>query len=332
MKQKADNLPKIQHYVPQFILRNFCFKNEHLYVFDKKTENVFPTHTKNVAAENGFYNFQIEDSEFTIDPNFTDLETNAAGVFEKIIKQESLSNITKDEKLELSIFVSAQFTRTKHLRIIAEQLSNTLVLQIEKMGINPKNVIGLNANKEEEFIKDVILFTADSVLENAPVFNSREWVLFKSTEVENYYISDNPITLHNTINQKMKGNLGLAVKGIEVYFPISPKLSIGIFDRANTETVRENYRVIKNMDEEKRKGYRIDDKTIQAIQDLIQGLEYGVAVQAKNEEVLFQNSLQVVFSTRFIYSINQDFSLVKELLKNNPEYKEPPQIYGNRIN
>jgi len=61
-------LPKIQHYVPQFILKNFCLnENNQIYVFDKKTEKVFTTNIENVAAENGFYNFKRGDFIISIE-------------------------------------------------------------------------------------------------------------------------------------------------------------------------------------------------------------------------------------------------------------------------
>jgi Protein of unknown function (DUF4238) len=49
------NPVKNQHYVPQFYLREFAESNEQLYVYDKRTDKIFPTHVKNVAHESYFY-------------------------------------------------------------------------------------------------------------------------------------------------------------------------------------------------------------------------------------------------------------------------------------
>jgi len=48
--------PKKQHYVPQFILRNFAYgKSKKIWVFDKRNGKSFSSSVKNSACENYFY-------------------------------------------------------------------------------------------------------------------------------------------------------------------------------------------------------------------------------------------------------------------------------------
>jgi len=62
-------MPKLQHYVPQFILRNFTTgKGNQIFVFDKQEEVAFKTNIRNIASESGFYNFDINGYQFTIEP------------------------------------------------------------------------------------------------------------------------------------------------------------------------------------------------------------------------------------------------------------------------
>lgn len=57
MKVVTSNTPKKQHYVPQFLLRNFAIDNtEKLFTFDKQQNKVFSTTVRDSASENGFYN------------------------------------------------------------------------------------------------------------------------------------------------------------------------------------------------------------------------------------------------------------------------------------
>jgi hypothetical protein len=52
-------MAKIQHYVPQFLLRNFGNgKKDQVWVYDKIDGRSFPTNAKNVASESRFYDFQ----------------------------------------------------------------------------------------------------------------------------------------------------------------------------------------------------------------------------------------------------------------------------------
>src|SRR5207249_1516181 len=47
---------KTQHYVPQFLLKNFAVaEREQIHVFDKREERAFRAHVRRVAAENGLY-------------------------------------------------------------------------------------------------------------------------------------------------------------------------------------------------------------------------------------------------------------------------------------
>ena len=48
--------PKIQHYVPQFLLRRFVDAEGKLHVFDKRESKQFhTTNVRNVAAEKALY-------------------------------------------------------------------------------------------------------------------------------------------------------------------------------------------------------------------------------------------------------------------------------------
>ncbi|MDB5789306.1 DUF4238 domain-containing protein [Caballeronia mineralivorans] len=55
-----NGIAKVQHYVPQFLLRNFgTGKKDQLHVFNKATDKTFLTNARNVAAESRFYDFPV---------------------------------------------------------------------------------------------------------------------------------------------------------------------------------------------------------------------------------------------------------------------------------
>lgn len=321
-------LPIIQHYVPQFILRNFCQNGaEKLFVFDKETEKIFSANIKKVAAENGFYNYKDGNSVFSVEQDLSNLESSASSVFKKIISANSLSKITKNEKITLSIFVATQFLRTKQNRISLKQIDNLIIDHIKKRGGDPKNVKGFLAFEDDEEINKFAIMSLWQYVESLwTFFYERRWVLFESTEFLNYYISDNPVTLHNKEKKGIEGNLGIRSEGIEIYFPITPKLSIGIYDEFNQKIIKESYKLIKK---EKLINKEISKKSKtrnKLIKDMIRGLETGSVVKSLKENVDFQNSLQVASSSRFIYSIDDKFDLVQKLIKTYPDLKNPPTI------
>lgn len=54
---KNHNHPRLQHFVPQFLLRNFVDEQGPLHVFDKATSRVFTASTRGIAVEAGLYDF-----------------------------------------------------------------------------------------------------------------------------------------------------------------------------------------------------------------------------------------------------------------------------------
>ena len=93
---RPNEIAKIQHYVPQFLLKNFTIgKKLQVWVFDKQTGKIFKSHVKNVASENGFYNFTIKGNEYTIEPSLSDVETHASKIVKGIIRNKRIGGIIK---------------------------------------------------------------------------------------------------------------------------------------------------------------------------------------------------------------------------------------------
>lgn len=60
-------------------------------------------------------------------------------------------------------------------------------------------------------------------------FSNKAWVLLETERSRPFIIGDNPLTLHNSIDMGPRGNLGLAVVGIEIYFPLSPARALAMW-------------------------------------------------------------------------------------------------------
>jgi len=319
-------LPKVQHYVPQFILRNFCLnENEQIYAFDKKTEKIYQTNIKNVAAESGFYNFKRDEVSFSAENNLGNLETTTAKLISKINAEESLAHITKSERMVLSIFIAAQIARVKQQRIKLKKLNDNILMILEKMGVDPNKVDGFSPSSEDEIKELTILTLKESIISFTPYILNKAWMLFRAPDTIDHLISDNPVTLQNQNDFSPYGNLGLAVKGIEIYFPISRKLSLGIFAKDIEESLRDGYKKYKLLKFFGLARYvPIPKEITERLENIMLGFKSGNAIQSKEENVVNKNSLQIMQSSRFIYSSKDDFSLVQQILREHPEYKEPP--------
>jgi hypothetical protein len=56
---------------------------------------------------------------------------------------------------------------------------------------------------------------------------------------DDVYISDNPVVMHNPRTFGPYGNIGIAVPGIEIYFPLSPEVVLAYFCPSSMKHVEE---------------------------------------------------------------------------------------------
>ncbi|MHB8070230.1 MAG: DUF4238 domain-containing protein [Desulfobaccales bacterium] len=326
---KINNIAKIQHYVPQFLLKQFSFgKNSQVWVFDKKTGGKFKSHIKNVASENGFYNFQFEEGEYTIEPSLSEIETHASKIIKDIVRKNSIADLSDEDRLFLSHFFALQFVRTKQFRQLFKDLSEIIK--------NTFDTRGEDISKIKDYIElddnTVKLHGIRSLLrsgEYAPYFLDKSWILFRTTKSQPLYISDNPVTLQNMIDHGPYGNIGLAVKGIEIYFPLSDTLSLGMFCSSHEREFRKTYDKYKMLMgiNPSLASQLIKDSLF--ITQLMEGFEKRNTVPYRVESVINHNSLQVYYASRFIFSGKGDFSLAEEMIRENPKIKDGPKIIAS---
>jgi hypothetical protein len=99
----------VQHYVPQFLLRNFGNgKKDQVWVYDKTSDRVFPTNTRNVAGESHFYDFEFQGEQLSIESWLSGLEGQAKSVVRKILDADSVAGLALEEKQLLAAFLSVQ--------------------------------------------------------------------------------------------------------------------------------------------------------------------------------------------------------------------------------
>jgi site-specific recombinase XerD len=105
--------PTHQHYVAQFVLRNFASgRSRQIYVFDKATGKSFRTAARNVASVSGFYDFEISGASYSLDPFFQKLEDRAKEVLTKILQRRSIRDLEVDERATVAVFSTVQMLRT----------------------------------------------------------------------------------------------------------------------------------------------------------------------------------------------------------------------------
>ncbi len=111
--------PIKHHYIPQFILRNFCFDNKnHLYFQDKNTGHVSVRETRDVFMSRNLYRDEINSPD---DPTKLELDfSKYEGEISKLIKNKFISqnsiSLTKEENDSLLLFLAIMGIRSERVQ------------------------------------------------------------------------------------------------------------------------------------------------------------------------------------------------------------------------
>jgi hypothetical protein len=148
------------------------------------------------------------------------------------------------------------------------------------------------------------------ITELTAAFRTKDTVLLQSTDAKSaLWISDNPVTLHNTFPY---GRVGAAAPGIEMYLPISEMRCLALYCPSIGEQIRESL-------DPKHPRPRLSEPIYR---DLLQGIDQGSPVPIAANFISFLNELQIRQSSRFLYSAGSDFTLAERVLRAHPSMGE----------
>lgn len=308
-----------QHYVPRCLLRPFASnKSEQIHVLDKSDGREFVTSIGNIAAEIGFNDFVVEGQRKSIETFLSRMESDVATLLQAVVAKESINWLTRENRIVVSLFAAIQQLRVKCAREEMQNLHRTLREWIVERGHNPNSVEGFEELNDEEMRAAGVGLVIDAK-DFAKYYFHKQWVLMKSPPGQSLYISDNPITMHNLVERPGRGNLGLNVEGIEIYLPIAPALSLCFFCERTSQRVRAALHTAHWL-----RGFTgrlsVD---IAPLEELDRAFRTGEPLKLLPANVEHQNSLQVIDSSRFVFSHDGNFSMANEMLADHQSLKMP---------
>lgn len=300
--------PKKQHYVPQFLLRNFSKGRKSkakVWVLDKQNGRTYQSSVRNVGHENFFYEYHGEAGDLELEGLMQRIDSIGAGIISEITENERLPDSSEDY-VWLTYFVATQMMRTPMTRNDAE---NYRQLIIKKWGENVRahpddpKTIG-EYGPEDAKASSLKIFTI--VPEFAKLLQAKAWSLCEAPPTMPYIISDNPVVRHNMIDRGLRGNLGLRNEGIELYMPLSQKLAIhAICPKLATAALL----------------------TPELAAHYSRALREGTPMLLKPQNAEFVNSLQVIWAERFVWAKEREhLEMPIDMLRTNPELKDGPGI------
>ena len=222
-----------------------------------------------------------------------------------------------EDIVELSFFIALQHTRTTETRIVVEQfaqqfgkhLADTMIDNIDKVEQDEELKEKLGEDSFKEYIESVksgkfgkdsfsvsvnekytkmqhlrMMFDIAEGIEN--IIKYYKWILCINNSEIPFFTCDNPVVKKANLNNPFYSN-GFNSKGIEVYYPISPKYAICIIEPSYL----------------KEKAPDLLDRTIWNF---------------SKENVIHYNDLIVKNATSQIYSNKNEFTWVEKRLSDTP--------------
>lgn len=317
-------IPKLHHYVPRFLLRRFgTGKKDHVHVFDKHKGAVFKRAANKLAAENGLYDFEFQGYSLTIEPSLADLESRAATHIRNIVDERQLHPMDPVERGELARFFAVQLVRTRAYLETMRHLGSSMGAWLKKQGapddfFAPDQAIGTGENAERASLARMIY---NAPKDFAPAIVRKDWVLLETDHKHPYLIGDNPLAMHNMIDHSPRGNLGLMVEGIEIYFPLAPDLALGMWCPSHREKLLEGIQRLDRLADKNPNASSRFASTWNSALDIVEAIQTGKPLRFLSENVEHFNSLQVVSAERFMFSSNGDFKLVEDMIRADPDLR-----------
>ena len=160
-----------------------------------------------------------------------------------------------------------------------------------------------------------------------PAIVGKDWVLLQTDRKHPYLIGDNPLTMHNMVDHSPRGNLGLMVEGIEIYFPLAPELALGMWCPSHREKLHEGIQRLDRLADNNPNAAGRFASTWSNALDIVEAIQTGTPLRSLPENVEHFNSLQVSSAERFVFSSNGDFRLVENMIRTNPELRHGRRLH-----
>jgi Protein of unknown function (DUF4238) len=305
-----------QHYVPDFLLKNFRDSDGKIFRFDKQTDEILKRPTSKSSSEKGFYEFNISGKSISFEKHFEKIETAAAPAIRQIIESRNSKTINSDQKYKLAEFITVQSFRTEAFQrgidrnISRENFCKLLDMAWENRGLIVNNIM------------------------------RRDFVLLENSTDQPFYIGDQPITFQHSENPKSENSLGFGVPGVEAYLPLTPNLALYLVCETTSRELVKGYLNAKQMHQniltstlsggsyifDNQMGLKLSQRIMKTAGPIYEAIKFGTPLNSVPENVENFNYLQVSWASSFVYSCKGDFEFAQRMLFETPNFRKFPKV------
>jgi hypothetical protein len=307
-----------QHWMPKFLLKNFVDKDGRVFRFNVADDTVTKPPPKLAASSPNFNELLVNGDPKSFEDEFERLETAAAPVIATIIKNRSLAEIEPLHRAALARFIAAQTFRTEAYRL---------------------GLAGLGRRHDVGAVTALHLADLDPL---AGLIAQRRWALMVTTDEAPFYLGDNPVVLQRTEDPGRPGEIGLDMKGIEAFMPLSPHCALYMPCPATGSDIVNGFWsalqiVLADLATADGRSSAFDGalpfarNLLGNAGPLYRALVLGEPLVADPANVENLNYLQCAWSSSGIYSNRKDFMFALRVFCENPSYREPMPVSIRQI-
>lgn len=243
--------PIRQHYVPKLYLKRFAIKNNkkyEIYAYDKSKQKLFKTKIENVALENNFYTDENLSDKYYLEKYFgKKIEPNMEIFIRKLIKIYSSYNVLNNDylmsdelKIDFSYIIIFQLLRGKHTFEYGFKLAPVIVKEKAKLINERFGGVQLSMSgyfmeevNQRGLVKNVLieqLFNNDRMEFLTEIIFNKKWTIYVYSK-DSLLTCDEPVIVRNSKTNRTKlFNVGLIKNHTEVYYAITPRILIYLYD------------------------------------------------------------------------------------------------------
>ncbi|MCZ0939542.1 MAG: DUF4238 domain-containing protein [Caldilineaceae bacterium] len=236
---------KNQHYVPEFYLKRFSPDKEKrtIGIWNlRRRQKIIGASLRDQCSLDYFYG-----KDLILEESFEDLERLASGLLKRIDKAGALPEPCSNSHALLLIHLATQWARTKYMADAVQDMEESFLNYLSE----------LDEQEAKRFRDDIRRHLDNPVhlsililMEIFPLLLDLDCKILANQTAIEFVTSDNPVVFYNQLFsfQKSQSNTGIAVKGLQIFFPIAPGKVLLFYDSTAYSVGRRNQPIVEVSD------------------------------------------------------------------------------------
>ena len=218
-----------QHYLPKFYLKGFECASGRIHLFSLNSRRpIRNAKLKTQCYKRGFYGADGE-----IETALSGFENHVAPILQAIRADGLLPGRRTSDWRRILEFVGLQSLRTLKSEHLANQFVDKLIKQIHWR--DPR-FIEQDLERAQFGFDHAALFLMQHLAARTEGFSDLKRHVLVANE-KSFFASDNPVFLYNQYCEGIdRGTTGSVLKGLQVFFPLSPRFCLVLYDPAIYDT------------------------------------------------------------------------------------------------